>query len=88
MAWTIEYDPRAIDDLKRLDRPVRQGIVRFLEERVARAGNPRQFGHAPRHDLSGLWRYRVGDHRIICQLGDSTLTVLVIGIGHRASVYR
>lgn len=87
MAWTIEYDPRAIDDLNRLSREIRREIVRYLDTRVAAAGNPRVFGKALRHDLGGLWRYRVRDYRIVCQLRDETLVVLVVAAKHRRDVY-
>ena len=80
MGWTIEYDPRAIDDLNRLGRSVRAEIVRYLETRVAQADNPQQFGKPLRHDKFGLWRYRVRDYRIICEHKAATLTVLVVGV--------
>ena len=67
MGWTIEYDPRSIDDLNRLDRSVRAEIVRYLATRVAQADNPRQFGKPLRHDKFGLWRYRVRDYLIVCE---------------------
>ena len=87
MAWTIEYDPRAIDDLNRLSRDIRREIVQYLDNRVAAAENPRTFGQALRHDLRGLWRYRVRDWRIVCQLRDETLVVLVVAAKHRRDVY-
>lgn len=87
MGWTIEYDPRAIDDLNGLSRPVRAEIVRYLETRVAQAEHPRQFGKPLRHDRFGLWRYRVRDYRIICELQPAALTVLVVGVGHRRGIY-
>jgi mRNA interferase RelE/StbE len=88
LGWTIEYDPRAIDDLNRLSGEIRADIVRYLEHRVARAASPRDFGRPLRHDRCGLWRYRVRDYRIICTLRDDASTVLVVGIGHRRAVYR
>lgn len=88
MGWTIEYDPRAIDDLNRLDRSVRAEIVHYLETRVAQADNPRQFGKPLRHDKFCLWRYRVRDCRIICEHRTTALTVLVVGVGHRRDIYR
>ncbi len=88
MAWTIEYDPRAIDDLNRLSRDIRREIVRYLDTRIAAADNPRLHGKPLRHELVGLWRYRVRDYRIVCQIRDETLIVLVVGVGHRRDVYR
>lgn len=88
MGWTIEYDPRAIADLKRLSPDIQRDIVRYLETRVAGGNSPRMFGKALRHGLYGLWRYRVRDYRIVCELRDETLIVLVVGVGHRREVYR
>ncbi len=88
MAWTIEYDPRAIDDLNRLSPDIRRDVVRYLETRIASADDPRVFGKSLRHELHGLWRYRVRDYRIVCALRDDTLVVLVVGVGHRRDIYR
>jgi mRNA interferase RelE/StbE len=88
LAWTIEYDPRAIDDLNRLSPDIRRDVVRYLETRIASADDPRVFGKSLRHELHGLWRYRVRDYRIVCALRDDTLVVLVVGVGHRRDIYR
>lgn len=88
MGWTIEYDPEAIRDLNKLDRSIRSEIFRYLQERIAQADNPRNFGKVLRHEKFGLWRYRVRDFRIICELQDTRQVVLVIGVGHRREVYR
>ncbi|CDZ31541.1 Hypothetical protein NGAL_HAMBI1145_03030 [Neorhizobium galegae bv. officinalis] len=64
-------------------------IISFLEERLATHENPREMGDALKgHALGGYWRYRVGDYRIICDIQDQRLVVLVIEIGHRREVYR
>jgi mRNA interferase RelE/StbE len=88
LAWRIEYDPRAIDDLNRFSHEVRREIIQFLETRIASADSRGLFGRPLRHGLAGLWRYRVRDYRIVCQLRDQTLIVLVAGVGHRRDVYR
>jgi mRNA interferase RelE/StbE len=74
--------------MKRLDHEGRQQIYRYLNTRIATDDNPRRFGKALSGDKSGLWRYRVGDHRIICQIDDGQLIVLVVGVGHRKLVYQ
>lgn len=88
MAWKIEYDPRAIDDLNRLDRAIRSEIVRYLETRVTTLDEPRSLGKPLRHELGGLWRFRLRDYRIICQIKDKVMVVLVVGVGHRRHIYR
>ena len=88
MGWTIEYDPAAIHDLNRLDRPIRAEIYGYMQYRIAAADSPRNFGKALRHEKFGLWRYRVRDYRIICELQDARKVVLVVGVGHRKDVYK
>jgi mRNA interferase RelE/StbE len=85
--WTIEFDERAQRELSKLDKPTAKRILRFLEDRIAPSEDPRAFGKPLQHNLSGKWRYRVGDYRILCQLEDAKLIVLVVEIGHRSSVY-
>lgn len=87
MAWIVEYDPRAIKDLEDLDRPVRKEILDYMDQRVGAADDPRAFGKPLKGSRFGLWRYRVRDYRIVCQIQDGRLTVLVVAVGHRRSVY-
>ena len=87
MGWTIEYDPEAIKDLNKLNRSIRLEIFRYMQERIAQADTPRNFGKPLRHDKFGLWRYRVRDFRIICELQEARQVVPVVGVGHRKSVY-
>lgn len=89
MAWTIEYAQSSRKPMERLDPMVRRRIRAFLSERVASLEDPRQLG-GPLHGAHfvGLWRYRVGDYRILVDIQDQKVTVLVVGIGHRGEVYR
>jgi mRNA interferase RelE/StbE len=88
LAWTIEYDQAALDQLKKFDRSVQRRIVDYMDQRIALGDNPRSHGHALTGRLSNLWRYRVGDYRIVCRIEDERLVVLVVGIGHRRDIYR
>ena len=71
MVSTIEYDPRALKDLKKFDRTGQREIHDYMDERVARAKDPRDFGKPLRASKFGLWRYRVRDCRIVCELQES-----------------
>jgi mRNA interferase RelE/StbE len=89
LAWTIEFDAGARKDLSRLDPQIARRITAFLHERVAVLDDPRSIGHALQGSTLGdLWRYRVGDYRIVCDLQDKKILVLVLPIGHRREVYR
>ena len=88
MAWTIEYAETAKKQLRKLDKPSARRIVDFMDERVAPSDDPRTLGKALKGSLGDLWRYRVGDYRILCDIQDGVLTVLVLQIGNRREVYR
>ena len=87
MAWTIEIDNAAKKELAKLDKSVADRILRFLEERIATDENPRRFGEALAENLAGLWKYRVGDYRVIVEIQDAIIVVLVLHVGHRSKVY-
>ena len=87
MGWTVEYDPAALKDLKRLDRAIQQEILDYMDSRIATAENVRDFGTPLRGSRFGLWRYRVRDYRIICEPQERRLVVLVVAIGHRRIIY-
>jgi len=89
MAWTIELEKAARRDLAELDASVTKRILTFLHDRVAKLDDPRSIGQA----LSGprfgeLWKYRLGDWRIIAKIRDTEIKILVVRIGHRREVYR
>lgn len=89
MGFEIEFDPGALDDLKKLDRPVQQRLVGFLRQRVATLDNPRDIGEPlSGARLGNYWKYRVGDWRIICAIEDRRIVVRVVRIGNRREVYR
>ena len=88
LAWQVEIKDTARKEIKKLDKQIQAAIVRFLRERVAEVDDPRQNGKALKGDMGELWRYRVGDYRIICDIQDGIVTVLVLRVRHRKDVYR
>ena len=86
MSWKIDFTASAEKELAKVDKNGAKRIIKFLRERVS--VDPRSFGKALKGDHSGLWRYRVGDYRVICEIYDETITVLVVRVGHRKEVYR
>lgn len=89
MAWSIKFDHKAERDLDRLDPQVARRINRFLFERVAPLEDPRSIGDALKgSELGELWKYRVGDYRIIASIEDKLVRILVVRIGNRRNVYR
>lgn len=88
MAWTIEYSNRAEAQLQRLDRRTSERIAAYMRERVAAADNPREQGKALQGPLAGLWSYRIGNYRVVCDIQDDVLRILVVRVGRRDQVYR
>ncbi len=88
MAWTVEISGSAQKQLAKLDRPAAARILDWLESRLEGAGTPRHFGEALRGELAGLWRYRIGDFRVICEIQDQRLVIHALSIGHRREIYR
>ena len=86
--WRVEISRTAEKQIQKLNRDAQEAIVRFLRERVLAAENPRQLGKPLHGDKGGLWRYRVGDYRLICDIQDERITVIVLRVGHRKDVYR
>jgi mRNA interferase RelE/StbE len=86
LAWTIEWSDSARKQLRKLDRQVARQLVAYVEERAA--PDPRAVGKPLTAQFASLWRYRVGDHRIIVSIEDAVLRVLVVRVGHRRDVYR
>jgi mRNA interferase RelE/StbE len=87
MSWVYRFDARALQELRKLGKQAQSEIIHYLDQRVAGNGDPRRFGKGLRADLAGLWRYRAGDYRILCQIRDGDLLILVVSVGHRRDVY-
>ena len=88
MVWTIDYTNTARTQLRKLDKQAAKRILDFLDERVAGRDDPRSTGKALTGPLGGLWRYRIGDFRVICDIQDSALRILVVQLANRRDVYR
>lgn len=81
--WQIKISRTAEKQILGLDRATQRRILEFLRERLHTSENPRQFGKPLQGDKKGLWRYRVGDYRLICDIQDEQITVLVLRVDHR-----
>lgn len=87
MAWRAELSPRALKQLRKLDKPTARRIIEYLRE-ISSGEDPRSRGKRLTGNLAGLWRYRVGNYRIIASIEDDELFILAINIDHRSRIYR
>ena len=89
MAWTLELSGLAQRNLGKLDPQVARRILGFLNERVATQEDPRSIGEALKgSDLGEYWKYRIGDWRVICEIKDKEIVIVVLRVGNRREVYR
>ena len=86
--WTIKVENNVVKTLKKLDVKTRLRIISFLNQDLANLDNPRQRGKALTGKFKGMWRYRVGNYRIICEIIDNELLIIAVEIGHRSNVYK
>ena len=87
MTWTIEFDNRARKELRKLDPDVQKRILDWITDHLAECTDPRETGSALKGTLKGLWRYRVGDYRIVTRIEDDKILILILRIAHRREVY-
>jgi mRNA interferase RelE/StbE len=88
MTWTINYLESVRKDIKKLDHQTRRQIRNFVDERLSNIDDRRSLGKALTATKEKLWRYRIGSHRIVCQIQDKEITILVVKVGHRSNIYQ
>jgi mRNA interferase RelE/StbE len=87
MSYRVEFSEKAKKDLKKLDRFTQKMILTWIRKNLEGCENPRQHGKGLTANHSGEWRYRVGDYRIIAEIQDSRIIILVLSVGHRSTIY-
>ena len=87
MTYRVEFTERAKKDLKKLDKYTASLILGWVRKNLEGCENPRLHGKGLVANRSGQWRYRIGDHRLIVEINDDKITILVLTIGHRRDVY-
>ena len=87
MSYRIETTARFDREFKKLDRYTQKMIRAWIEKNLTNCENPRLHGKGLTANRSGQWRYRIGDHRMICMIEDDKLVILALTIGHRKSIY-
>lgn len=85
--WKIKYSEKAAQELLKIDRQAAKRVKKYLDERIATDEDPRRFGEGLTENLAGLWKYRIGDFRVIAEIQEEKIVVLVVRIGHRSKVY-
>jgi mRNA interferase RelE/StbE len=85
MIYNIEFSDKSRKQMKRLSNDVKVNIVKYLEGRIA--NSPYDTGKKLKGKLAEYWRYRIGDYRVICNIDDDVMLIMVIEVGHRSKIY-
>lgn len=83
MTYNVEFTKQALKDLKKLDRHTGALILGWIKKNLEGCDNPHLYGKGLTSNRSGEWRYRVGDYRILAQIDDGKIIILVLSVGHR-----
>ncbi|MCC5905517.1 MAG: type II toxin-antitoxin system RelE/ParE family toxin [Balneolaceae bacterium] len=87
MTWKVEFDNRARKELRKLDPETQKRLLTWISENLIGDDDARDKGSALKGRFRGLWRYRVGDYRVACQIKDEEVLILILRIAHRKDVY-
>jgi len=88
LAWTVKFSTRAVKSLKRIDRPNQELILKFMTEKVAKNPDPISLAKKLSGNLGDFYRFRLGDYRIVCEVQNQELIILILQIGHRQNIYQ
>lgn len=88
MRYKVQFTQRALKDLKKIDKHTVALILGWVRKNLEGCENPRLHGKALAANRSGQWRYRVGDYRLLAEIEDNTITILILNIGHRRDIYK
>jgi len=86
--WEIRFSIDALKELKKLDRYTITLIDSWIKKHLENSEDPHAFGNPLMTNHKGEWGYRIGDYRMLCEIKDNVLLILVIKIGHRKDVYK
>ncbi len=87
MGYHVSFTASALKQLKKLDKHTASLILGWIKKSLEGCADPRQHGKGLTANRSGQWRYRIGDYRVLAQIEDDRVLILVVSIGHRSEVY-
>ena len=88
MKYEVRFEKRAQKALKKMDKHQALIIMAWIKKNLVKTSNPREHGKGLKGNRSGVWRYRIGDYRIISHIDDNQILILILEIGHRRDIYK
>ena len=86
--YSVELTERFKKEFRKLDKYTQKMLRAWIDKNLVDCEDPRQHGKGLSANLSGQWRYRIGDYRLICQINDDELIILALTVGHRRDIYK
>lgn len=86
--YKVRFEKNAQKSLKKMDDQQSKIILAWINKHLVNCSNPRSFGKPLVGNHKGKWRYRIGDYRLMCNINDSTVTILMLEIAHRKDIYK
>lgn len=87
MKYEVAYTQQAVRELKKLDRCTRDLVLSWIEKNLVGCSDPRRCGKGLTANRSGQWRYRIGDYRLLAEIKEEKITILILTVGHRREIY-
>ena len=88
MKYTVVFSKEALKDLKKLHKHTAALIIGWVRKNLEGCENPRAHGKGLTENLSGKWRYRVGDYRLLADIQDDKVVIMMLRVGHRSEIYK
>jgi len=86
--YRVEWSNRAQKQMRKFDKSISELILRWVHKHLDDCSNPRQYGKALTANHAGQWRYRIGDYRLIAEIEEEKIIILILSVGHRKEVYQ
>lgn len=87
MKYKVVFTDKAKKALKKLDKYTSALIIGWIEKNLEGCDNPRLYGKCLTANMSGKWRYRIGNYRLIANIEDELITILILNVGHWKEIY-
>lgn len=87
MMYQVVFADKALKELKKMDKSISRLILKWVRKNLESCENPRKHGKALVGNHAGSWRYRVGDYRLIADIQDDKIVIMILSVGHRKNIY-
>ncbi len=87
MKYKVIYEKKALKSLSKIDKSQRNIILSWIDKNLVDTDAPKKYGKALKGNLKEYWRYRIGNYRILADIDDKQIKIIIFNIGHRKDIY-